>query len=130
MWGIEARNAAITNSYYVGAINRVGTEVFPNAFTSGDGKPAHKVPNHWLSFAVYLLHQSGSRMVRRDYLLISTSSELLRSSECSALRLCSCHRCSSKVASGIDVEATSMCTRRVERRSKLQACASCFMVLS
>lgn len=30
-------------SYYVGAINRVGTETFPNAFTSGDGKPAHKV---------------------------------------------------------------------------------------
>jgi hypothetical protein len=43
MWGVEARNAAIANSYYVGAINRVGTEVFPNAFTSGDGKPAHTV---------------------------------------------------------------------------------------
>lgn len=43
MWGIEARNAAIANSYFVGAINRVGTEVFPNEFTSGDGKPAHKV---------------------------------------------------------------------------------------
>jgi predicted amidohydrolase len=43
MWGIEARNAAIANSYYVAAINRVGTEVFPNEFSSGDGKPAHKV---------------------------------------------------------------------------------------
>jgi hypothetical protein len=57
MWGVEARNAAIANSYYVGAINRVGTEVFPNAFTSGDGKPAHKVfemkpPLHHLSSAV------------------------------------------------------------------------------
>lgn len=30
-------------SFYVGAINRVGTEHFPNAFTSGDGRPAHKV---------------------------------------------------------------------------------------
>lgn len=29
LWPIEARNAAIANSYYVGAINRVGTEVFP-----------------------------------------------------------------------------------------------------
>lgn len=49
MWGVEARNAAIANSYYVGAINRVGTEVFPNAFTSGDGKPAHRVGHrHWL----------------------------------------------------------------------------------
>lgn len=27
LWPIEARNAAIANSYYVGAINRVGTEV-------------------------------------------------------------------------------------------------------
>ncbi len=43
LWPIEARNAAIANSYFVGAINRVGTEVFANEFTSGDGKPAHKV---------------------------------------------------------------------------------------
>jgi predicted amidohydrolase len=43
MWGIEARNAAIANSYFVAAINRVGTEVFPNEFSSADGKPAHKV---------------------------------------------------------------------------------------
>jgi beta-ureidopropionase len=42
LWAIEARNAAIANSYFVGAINRVGTEHFPNDFTSGDGKPAHK----------------------------------------------------------------------------------------
>ncbi|KAL4457924.1 hypothetical protein ABPG75_012789 [Micractinium tetrahymenae] len=47
MWPIEARNAAIANSYYVGAINRVGTEHFPNAFTSGDGKPAHKDFGHF-----------------------------------------------------------------------------------
>ncbi len=43
LWPIEARNAAIANAYFVGAINRVGTETFPNEFTSGDGKPAHKV---------------------------------------------------------------------------------------
>lgn len=42
LWPIEARNAAIANNYFVGAINRVGTESFPNAFTSGDGKPEHK----------------------------------------------------------------------------------------
>mmetsp|Transcript_2971 Transcript_2971/g.8705 ORF Transcript_2971/g.8705 Transcript_2971/m.8705 type:complete len:406 (-) Transcript_2971:2624-3841(-) len=47
MWSIEARNAAIANSYYVAAINRVGTEVFPNAFTSGDGKPEHKAFGHF-----------------------------------------------------------------------------------
>lgn len=47
MWPIEARNAAIANSYFVGAINRVGTEVFPNEFTSGDGKPAHKDFGHF-----------------------------------------------------------------------------------
>jgi beta-ureidopropionase len=47
MWSIEARNAAIANSYYVAAINRVGTEHFPNAFTSGDGKPAHSDFGHF-----------------------------------------------------------------------------------
>lgn len=42
LWGIEARNAAIANHYIAVAINRVGTETFENAFTSGDGKPSHK----------------------------------------------------------------------------------------
>jgi len=37
MWPIEARCAAIANHYYVVGINRVGTENYPNAFTSGDG---------------------------------------------------------------------------------------------
>jgi beta-ureidopropionase len=47
MWGIEARNAAIANSYFAVGINRVGTEVFPNAFTSADGKDAHKDFGHF-----------------------------------------------------------------------------------
>jgi beta-ureidopropionase len=47
MWRIEARNAAIANSYYTVAINRVGTEHFPSAFTSGDGKPAHRDFGHF-----------------------------------------------------------------------------------
>jgi len=47
MWSIEARCAAIANSYFVGAINRVGTEYFPNEFTSGNGKPAHKDFGHF-----------------------------------------------------------------------------------
>lgn len=47
MWSIEARNAAIANTYFVAAINRVGTETFPNAFTSGDGKPAHRDFGHF-----------------------------------------------------------------------------------
>ncbi|GAB0093166.1 beta-ureidopropionase [Sergentomyia squamirostris] len=42
LWAIEARNAAIANSYFTVAINRVGTEEFPNAFSSGDKKPPHK----------------------------------------------------------------------------------------
>lgn len=41
LWGIEARCAAIANNYYAVAINRVGTESFPNKFTSGDGKESH-----------------------------------------------------------------------------------------
>ena len=31
MWPIEARNAAIANSYFTCAINRVGTETFPRS---------------------------------------------------------------------------------------------------
>ncbi|XP_072098894.1 beta-ureidopropionase isoform X2 [Mobula birostris] len=38
LWPIEARNAAIANSCFTCAINRVGTEYFKNEFTSGDGK--------------------------------------------------------------------------------------------
>ena len=47
MWGVEARNAAIANSYFVAGINRVGTETFPNAFTSGDGNGAHREFGHF-----------------------------------------------------------------------------------
>ncbi|XP_026741034.1 beta-ureidopropionase-like [Trichoplusia ni] len=47
LWAVEARNAAIANSYFTCAINRVGTETFPNEFTSGDGKPAHKEFGHF-----------------------------------------------------------------------------------
>ncbi|CAK9141665.1 unnamed protein product [Ilex paraguariensis] len=47
MWPIEARNAAIANSYFIGSINRVGTEIFPNPFTSGDGKPQHTDFGHF-----------------------------------------------------------------------------------
>jgi len=42
LWPVEARCAAIANGYFTVAINRVGTESFPNEFTSGDGKPAHR----------------------------------------------------------------------------------------
>lgn len=41
LWGVEARNAAIANSYFTVAINRVGTETFPFAFTSGNKREAH-----------------------------------------------------------------------------------------
>ena len=43
LWPVEGRNAAIANGVYVCSINRVGTEVYPRPFTSGDGKKAHQV---------------------------------------------------------------------------------------
>jgi predicted amidohydrolase len=55
LWPIEARNAAIANAYFVGAINRVGTESFPNEFTSGDGKPAHKVGSHCFLIHIHII---------------------------------------------------------------------------
>lgn len=60
LWPIEARNAAIANSYYTFAINRVGTETFPNEFTSGDGKPAHKDFGHFYGSS-YASAPDGSR---------------------------------------------------------------------
>ncbi|CAG0892285.1 unnamed protein product [Cyprideis torosa] len=60
LWGIEARNAAIANSYFSCAINRVGTEVFPNPFTSGDGKPAHHDFGHFYGSS-YVAAPDGSR---------------------------------------------------------------------
>lgn len=60
LWPIEARNAAIANSYFAVAINRVGTETFPNEFTSGDGKPAHKEFGHFYGSS-YVAAPDGSR---------------------------------------------------------------------
>lgn len=60
LWPIEARNAAIANAYFTVAINRVGTEHFPNQFTSGDGKPAHQEFGHFYGSS-YVAAPNGSR---------------------------------------------------------------------
>ncbi|XP_017774693.1 PREDICTED: beta-ureidopropionase [Nicrophorus vespilloides] len=60
LWGIEARNAAIANGYFTCAINRVGTEVFQNEFTSGDGNRAHKNFGHFYGSS-YVAAPNGSR---------------------------------------------------------------------
>eukprot|EP00922_Rhytidocystis_sp_ex-Travisia-forbesii_P004700 GHVS01006916.1.p1 GENE.GHVS01006916.1~~GHVS01006916.1.p1 ORF type:complete len:419 (+),score=45.64 GHVS01006916.1:75-1331(+) len=60
LWGVEARAAAIANGYFVAAINRVGTETFPNEFTSGDGRPAHKDFGHFYGSS-YVTAPDGKR---------------------------------------------------------------------
>ncbi|XP_075979573.1 beta-ureidopropionase-like [Anticarsia gemmatalis] len=60
LWAIEARNAAIANSYFTCAINRVGTETYPREFTSGDGKPAHKDFGHFYGSS-YITAPDGAR---------------------------------------------------------------------
>jgi beta-ureidopropionase len=60
MWPIEARCAAIANSYFTCAINRVGTEEFPNEFTSGDGKKSHKKFGHFYGSS-YVTAPDGRR---------------------------------------------------------------------
>ena len=57
---LEARCAAIANGYFACGINRVGTERFPNEFTSGDGKPAHKEFGHFYGSS-YVAAPDGSR---------------------------------------------------------------------
>lgn len=60
MWPIEARCAAIANSYFTCAINRVGSEEFPNEFTSGDGKKAHRKFGHFYGSS-YVTAPDGRR---------------------------------------------------------------------
>uniref|UniRef100_A0AC35G9Q2 Antitoxin VbhA domain-containing protein n=2 Tax=Panagrolaimus sp. PS1159 TaxID=55785 RepID=A0AC35G9Q2_9BILA len=60
LWPIEARNAAIANHVFTVGINRVGSEIFPNEFTSGDGKPAHKMFGHFYGSS-YIAGPDGTR---------------------------------------------------------------------
>ena len=74
LWPIEARCASIANNYFTAAINRIGTESFPNAFTSGDGKPAHHDFGHFYGSS-YVTAPDGGRTPglsrTRDGVLIS-----------------------------------------------------------
>eukprot|EP00035_Acanthoeca_spectabilis_P004793 m.107042 g.107042 ORF g.107042 m.107042 type:complete len:441 (-) comp12729_c0_seq1:1568-2890(-) len=60
MWPIEARCAAIANNYFVAGNNRVGTETFPNEFTSGNKQPAHKDFGHFYGSS-YIAGPDSSR---------------------------------------------------------------------
>jgi len=74
LWPLEARNAAIANGYFTVAVNRVGSEIFPNEFTSADGKPAKKETGHFYGSS-YITAPDGNRTPGlsriRDGLLIS-----------------------------------------------------------
>ncbi|NXA78251.1 BUP1 ureidopropionase, partial [Thryothorus ludovicianus] len=60
LWPIEARNAAIANHCFTCPINRVGTEYYKNAFTSGDGRKAHHELGHFYGSS-YVAAPDGSR---------------------------------------------------------------------
>jgi len=60
LWPIEARCAAIANNYFTASINRIGTETFPNAFTSGNGGPAHHDFGHFYGSS-YITAPNGAR---------------------------------------------------------------------
>lgn len=47
MWGIEARAASIFFNFFTVVNNRVGTEVYPHAFTSGNGGAPHNDFGHF-----------------------------------------------------------------------------------
>ncbi|XP_029082629.1 beta-ureidopropionase isoform X6 [Monodon monoceros] len=74
LWPIEARNAAIANHCFTCAINRVGEEFFPNEFTSGDGKKAHRDFGYFYGSS-YVAAPDGSRTPglsrNRDGLLVT-----------------------------------------------------------
>jgi beta-ureidopropionase len=60
LWPIEARCAAIANNYFTASINRIGTETFPNAFTSGNGGEAHNDFGHFYGSS-YIGAPNGAR---------------------------------------------------------------------
>ncbi|XP_018577084.1 beta-ureidopropionase-like [Anoplophora glabripennis] len=60
LWGVAARNAAIANSYFTCAVNRAGTEVFVNDFTTGDGKPPHRESDYFFGSS-YITAPNGTR---------------------------------------------------------------------
>ncbi|KAJ8921287.1 hypothetical protein NQ315_013761 [Exocentrus adspersus] len=60
LWAVETRGAAIANGYYTCAVNRVGTEVFVNDFTTGDGKPPHRETDYFYGSS-YVTAPNGSR---------------------------------------------------------------------
>ncbi|PIE17059.1 MAG: hypothetical protein CSA66_06890 [Proteobacteria bacterium] len=74
LWPIEARCASIANNYFTAAINRVGTESFPNEFTSGDGRDAHHDFGHFYGSS-YVTAPDGARTPglprTRDGVLVS-----------------------------------------------------------
>jgi beta-ureidopropionase len=74
LWPIEARCASIAHNFFTANINRVGTESFPNAFTSGNGKEAHNDFGHFYGSS-YVGAPNGARTPGlsrvKDGLLIS-----------------------------------------------------------
>ena len=74
LWPIEARCASIANNYFTAGINRIGTESFPNEFTSGDGKGAHHDFGHFYGSS-YVTAPDGGRTPglsrTRDGVLVS-----------------------------------------------------------
>lgn len=76
MWGIEGRCASIAWGYFTGNINRVGTEHFPNEFTSANGKPAHKDFGHFYGSRYFLTLLSRAKTVSLAMLELLTRPEL------------------------------------------------------
>lgn len=60
LWPIEGRNAAVANHYFTVNINRVGTEVYPHVFTSGDKKGPKREFGHFYGSS-YVAAPDGSR---------------------------------------------------------------------
>lgn len=74
LWPVEARCASIAHNYFVAGINRVGTEAFPNAFTSGDGQAPKTEFGHFYGSS-YVAAPNGGRTPglsrTRDGLLVT-----------------------------------------------------------
>ncbi|XP_057655702.1 beta-ureidopropionase-like isoform X1 [Diorhabda carinulata] len=61
LWGIEARNAAIANGYYVCTVNRIGMEIYDHEYEDEEGNLIHHKDSGLFFGSSYVTAPNGSR---------------------------------------------------------------------
>ena len=70
LWGIAARNTAIANGYFTFSINRVGTEIYLNEFSSGDGRTAYTDFGHFFGSSYIAAQTVAAHQVSAAFVMV------------------------------------------------------------